>query len=221
MVFITDKTFWFIRTTRTVHEWKLCRGLPLNLQPWPRWLRAPPANHLASPAELSNLWNWNEIDSEEPVRQGLWDGPARCLAHREGPQFPVPLKDWRTRGATPHSLPTHGSRQSNCSLRATFPLIRLFFTRAVLIKGPLSTQNICSEVLLWLLMKPGIIKSGRNFQLHFTWSFLSAPCPSSPPFCSHLSFHPLTILPWCGYPPRNWPRKAVWLDQNSGYNVPR
>lgn len=56
------------------------------------------------------------------------------------------------------------SRQSDCSLSTTFLLIRLFFTRAVLIKGPLSTRNTCSGVLLCLLMMPGIIKSGRNFQ---------------------------------------------------------
>ena len=95
---------------------------------------------------------------------------------------------WRTgdqRGTPPTNpphrpLPTHVNRQSNWSLSTTFPLIRLFFTRAVLIKGLLSTQNICPEVLLWLLMMPRIIKSGRNFQLRFAWSFLPAPCPSSP-----------------------------------------
>lgn len=129
--------------------------------------------------------------------------PSTLPDTQGGATVPSPLEDWRTRGTTPRPLPTRVSRQSNCSLSTTFPLIRLFFTGAVLIKGPLSTQNICSEVLLWLLMMPRIIKSGRNFQLHFAWSFLSAPCPLSPPFCSHLSFHPLTILPWCGYPPGN------------------
>ena len=219
MVFIIDKTFWFIRTTRTVYGESYAEDSPWIYSYDHAGCRRLQQATLASPAELSNLWNWNEIDSEESVRQGLWNGPAHCLIHREGTQLPVPLKDWRTRGATPRPLPTHVSRQSDCSLSTTFPLIRLFFTGAVLIKGPLSTQNICSEVLLWLLMMPGIIKSGRNF--HFAWSFLSAPCPSSPLFCSHLNFHPFTILPWCGYPPGNWPRKPVCLDQNSGYNVPR
>lgn len=114
------------------------------------------------------------------LRSQWHKGPAHWVTHREGTEFLVPLEDWRTRGVVPHPLPTHVSRQSNCSLSTTFHLIRLFFTGAVLIKGLLSTQNICSEVLLWLLMMPWIIKSGRNFQLRFAWSFLPAPCPSSP-----------------------------------------
>ena len=110
---------------------------------------------------------------------------------KHGPRSPGGLENQRG-----NSLPSANPCQSTVKLflSTTFLLIRLFFTRAVLIKGPLSTQNICSEVLLWLLMMPGIIKSGRNFQLWLAWAFLPAP-PRKPPALALLSFHPLALLP--------------------------
>lgn len=43
-------------------------------------------------------------------------------------------------------------------------------------------------------MMPGIIKSGRNFQLWLAWSFLPA-LPLQPPSFTHLSFHPHVPTP--------------------------
>lgn len=66
MVFITDKTFWFDRTTQIVCKWKPHGGNPspsMALTLLASW--TPPANHLASLAEFPPLENRNEIDFEE------------------------------------------------------------------------------------------------------------------------------------------------------------